>query len=174
SEPPSPALVLNVRPGLIVGPHDYTDRLTYWVRRVARGGEILAPGRPERRVRVIDVRDLAAWIIRMVERRQTGIYNATGPEERVGMGSMLETMRDISGAAASFVWAPEAFLERHKVQAWSELPLWIPEDHNGIFEVANRKAIAQGLTFRSLSDTIRHTLEWDRSRGDGPMKGGVA
>ena len=82
-----PGRVLNIRPGLIVGPHDQSDRFTYWVQRVARGGEVLAPGNPDAPVQVIDVRDLAEWTIRMVEQGQTGVFNATGPAEHLTMGA---------------------------------------------------------------------------------------
>jgi hypothetical protein len=110
----------------------------------------------------------------MVEGRQTGIYNATGAEDRLDMGSMLNMMRDVSGSDARFVWAPETFLEQHHVEGWSELPLWIPEDYNGIFEVENRKAIAQGLSFRASTATIRDTLDWDRSRDGATLKAGLS
>src|SRR5882672_3317008 len=159
-----PGRVLNVRAGLLVGSYDYSDRFTYWVHRVAQGGEVLAPGRPGRRVRVIDARDLAEWIIRMTEVRQTGIYNATGAEDGLTMGRLLEECRTVSGTNATFIWASEKFLLDQKVGAWSELPLWIPEDYNGIFLVNNDKAITAGLTFRPLSDTIKNTLAWDATR----------
>ncbi len=159
-----PGRVLNVRAGLLVGSYDYSDRFTYWVHRVAQGGEVLAPGQPSRRVRVIDARDLAEWIIRMTEIRQTGIYNATGAEDGLTMGRLLEECRTVSGSAATFIWASEKVLLDQKVGAWSEMPLWIPEDYNGIFLVNNDKAITAGLTFRPLSDTIKDTLTWDATR----------
>ena len=169
-----PGRVLNIRPGLIVGPDDYSDRFTYWVRRVAEGGDVLAPGRPERRVRVIDARDLAEWIIRMVEGRVTGVFNATGAEDRLTFSRMLEVCRDVSGSDARLTWIDEAYLLERRVQPWSELPLWIPDSDNGIFEVRNDKAIANGLTFRALDTTARDTLEWDRLRPrDEPMKAGL-
>ena len=170
-----PGAVLNVRPGLIVGPDDYTDRFTYWVKRVAEGGQVLAPGRPERRVRVIDARDLAEWIVRMVEGGQHGVFNATGAEDGLSFGRMLEACRRVSGSDARFSWTDDAFLLSHGVQPWSELPLWIPPEDNGIFEVRNDKAIAAGLTFRALDTTVRDTLAWDRMRGgDVPSKAGLS
>lgn len=169
-----PGRVFNVRPGLIVGPDDYSDRFTYWVRRVADGGDVLAPGRRERRVRVIDARDLAEWIIRMVESRVTGVFNATGAEDGLTFSRMLDVCRDVSGGDARFRWVDEAYLLARGVQPWSELPLWIPDSANGIFEVRNGKAIAKGLTFRALKTTVRDTLEWDRLRQrDEPMKAGL-
>jgi 2'-hydroxyisoflavone reductase len=100
----------------------------------------------------------------MTEMRQTGIYNATGAEDGLTMGRLLEECRTVSGSAARFIWASEKFLLDQKVGAWSEMPLWIPEDYNGIFLVNNDKAITAGLTFRSLSDTIKDTLNWDATR----------
>jgi len=164
AEAAMPGRVLNVRAGLLVGSYDYSDRFTYWVHRVAQGGEVLAPGQPGRRVRVIDARDLAEWIVRMAEMRQTGIYNATGAEDGLTMGRLLEECRTVSGSAATFTWASEKFLLEQKVGAWSEMPLWIPEGYNGIFLVNNDKAITAGLTFRPLSDTIKDTLTWDATR----------
>jgi 2'-hydroxyisoflavone reductase len=164
AEAAMPGRVLNVRAGVLVGPYDYSDRFTYWVHRVAQGGEVLAPGLPTRRVRVIDARDLAEWIIRMAEMRQTGIYNATGAEDGLTMGRLLEECRTVSGSTATFTWTSEEFLLAQKVSAWSEMPLWIPEDYNGIFLVNNDQAITDGLTFRPLSYTIRDTLTWDASR----------
>ena len=164
AEEAMPNRVLNVRAGLIVGAHDYSDRFTYWVRRVAEGGEVLTPGRPERRVRVIDARDLAEWIVRTIETRQTGIYNTTGAEDDLTMARLLGECRTVSGSEARFIWASEKFLLEQKVEAWSEMPLWLPEEYNGIFAVKNDKAIAAGLTFRPLADTISDTLMWDAAR----------
>ena len=169
-----PGRVLNVRPGLIVGAHDYTDRFTYWVRRVAEGGEVLAPGRPERNVRVIDARDLAEWIVRMTETRQVGVYNAGGARDHRTMDGMLEACRTVGGSDARFTWASEPFLLEHDVKPWSEMPLWIPEEHNGIFEVKDDKAVAAGLTFRPPADTITDTLAWDLRRPrDIELKAGL-
>jgi len=170
-----PGRVLNVRPGLIVGAHDYSDRFTYWVRRVAEGGDVLAPGRPERRVRVLDARDLAAWIVRMAESRQAGVFNATGAENGLSMGQVLQSCQAVSGSDARLVWKDEKFLLDHSVQPWGELPLWLPEEHNGIFEARNAKAIAAGLTFTPLADTVSDTLQWDRTRApDEPFRAGLA
>jgi len=174
AEDAMPGRVLNVRAGLIVGPNDYSDRFTYWVHRVAQGGEVLAPGRPGRRVRVIDVRDLAEWIIRMAENREPGTYNATGAEDGLTMERLLEECRRVAGSDAIFIWADEKFLAEQGVGAWGEVPLWIPEDYNGIFLVNNDKAIAAGLTFRPLSRTIEDTLAWDAARSsDAEWRAGL-
>jgi 2'-hydroxyisoflavone reductase len=175
AEQAMPGRVLHVRPGLIVGAYDYSDRFTYWVRRVADGGDVLAPGRPDRRVRVIDVRDLAAWTIRMAEGDRTGVFNATGDENGLTMGGMLEACRAVSHSTARLVWTDEAFLVEQGVAPWSDLPLWLPAAHNGIFEVRNDRAIAAGLTFRPLSDTVASTLAWDRMRlQNEPLRAGLS
>lgn len=158
-----PGRTLVIRPGLIVGPDDYTDRFTYWPARVARGGQVLAPGRANRSVRMIDVRDLAEWNIRMAEGKQTGTFNASGADD-LTMGQLLDECKDVSRSDASFTWVSDEFLLAQGAQPWGEVPLWIPEEANGIFAAHNTKAAASGLTFRPLSDTIRDTLEWSATR----------
>jgi 2'-hydroxyisoflavone reductase len=166
------------RPGLIVGPNDYMDRFPYWVARVAEGGEVLAPGRPERPVQVIDVRDLAEWMVLLAERGGAGVFNATGPERPVTMAAMLEACRDAAGSDARFTWVDEAFLVERKVEAWEELPMWVPETtsttHAGILQVDVSRAVASGLRFRPLIDTARDTLAWERARGDHDWRAGLA
>ena len=162
AEEAMPNRVLIIRPGLIVGPYDYTDRFTYWVVRIARGGEVLAPGRPDRFVQFIDVRDLAEWIVSMVERKETGIYNAHGVPKTLTMQTVLDECRAVSQSDASFSWVSEAFLLQHEVAAWSEMPLWLPEEAaphlKGFMFVSCEKAVRAGLTFRSLNDTVGATL----------------
>jgi 2'-hydroxyisoflavone reductase len=162
AETAMPGRVLNIRPGLIVGPHDPSDRFTYWPRRVARGGEVLAPGRPGRAVQIIDVRDLAEWTVRMVEGQQTGVYNATGPDHVLTMGEVLDACQDVSGSDARFTWVSEEWLREAGVAPWSELPLWVPEreENAGFSSIDCRQAFAAGLTFRPLTDTVRDTLAW--------------
>ncbi len=159
-----PGRVLNVRPGLIVGPWDYHESFTCWVRRIAKGGEVLAPGRPGRPVQLIDARDLAEWIIRMVETRQTGDYNATGPDYTLTLQQLLKLCVGSCGSDASLVWVDDQFLIDAKVTR-TELPIWHhdPRTH-GLAAVDCARALASGLTFRPLSDTIRDTLAWDNSR----------
>ena len=172
-----PGRVLNVRPGLIVGPHDPTDRFTYWPRRVARGGEVLAPNRPEHGTQIIDVRDLAEWMIAMVEQRQIGIYNATGPEYRLTIGQVLDESKSVSGSDANIVWVNERFLLDAGVQPWSELPIWVPAedpDNAGFDSVDCAKAIGAGLRFRPLAETIRDTLAWDATLpADRELRAGI-
>jgi len=168
---------LRIRPGLIVGPYDYTDRFTYWVGRVARGGEVLAPGHPNRFIQFIDVRDLADWIVRMAERRETGVYNANGVPAKLTMKGLLDECRAVTQSDAAFTWADEAFLLQERVAAWSEMPLWLPEEAaphlKGFMFVNCDKAVAAGLTFRSVTDTIGATFAWHRTDGSENLKAGL-
>jgi 2'-hydroxyisoflavone reductase len=157
---------LIIRPGLIVGPHDPTDRFTYWPVRVARGGDVLAPQKPEAAIQVIDVRDLSEFIIKLIQENASGIYNATGPDYELTIGKLLEVSKQTSGSDANFKWASVEFLNQHKVEAWSDMPTWIPDDEEGVgfSRVDVSKAIAAGLKFRPLEETVRDTLEWAQTR----------
>jgi 2'-hydroxyisoflavone reductase len=156
--------VLTIRAGQIVGSFDYTDRFTYWVERVARGGEVLAPGNPSRFVQFIDVRDLCEWIIQMVERRANGTFNATGIPNKLTMARLLDECKIVSKSNARFTWVSEDFLNQEKVAAWSEMPLWLSEETvpqlKGFLSVNCDKAVASGLKFRPLKDTIQDVLTW--------------
>jgi nucleoside-diphosphate-sugar epimerase len=168
------ALVL--RCGLIVGPHDYTDRFTYWVRRVGRGGEVLAPDPPEYRIQVIDARDLAAWTVDMLERGQGGVFNTTGPRDPFTMEDFLHTCRAASGSDARFTWVAGDYLTERGVEEWSELPLWLPlPEYAGFMSVDVGRAVGAGLSFRPLEETVRDTLAWDEGRAaDEPMAAGLS
>src|SRR5262245_12989297 len=156
---PDHALV--VRPGLIVGPYDPTDRFTYWPHRVARGGEMLAPGHADFAVQFIDARDLAAWTLTMTEQGQTGTFNATGPDHPLTMGEVLEAAKRESGSDARFTWVPDAFLAEAGAEGWSEVPLWVSEaEAPGLSNVNCAKAYAAGLGFRPVAETVRDTLTW--------------
>jgi 2'-hydroxyisoflavone reductase len=173
-----PNRVLIIRPGLIVGPYDYSDRFTYWVARVARGGEVLAPGRPERFVQFIDARDLAEWIVSMAEQKATGIYNANAAPGKITMQSVLEECKVAGDSDATFTWASEEFLLRENVSAWSHMPLWLPEEAaphlKGFMFINCDKAIAAGLRFRPVSETISDTLMWyQTARPDEELKAGI-
>lgn len=159
-----PNRVLVIRPGLIVGPYDPTDRFTYWPHRIAQGGEVLAPGDPEQPVQFIDVRDLAAWSIAMVETRQIGVYNAKGPDNPLTMRQFLERCHEVSDSDTQFEWVDEQFLLEHEVAPYLQLPLWVPSEMVGFARVDCRKAIAAGLRFRPLTQTIQDTLDWDTTR----------
>ena len=148
----------NIRAGLLVGAHDPTGRFTYWPHRVARGGEVLAPAPPERKVQFVDVRDLAGWLLDLAERRVAGTFNATHPGRP--WGDVLETAREVAGSDASFTWVPDAFLAEHEVGEWMELPLWLRDpEWVGMHMADVFPAIEAGLSFRPLEETIRETLD---------------
>jgi 2'-hydroxyisoflavone reductase len=162
-----PGRALHVRAGLIVGPNDPTDRFTYWPVRVAHGGDILAPHRPDYPIQFLDVRDLSAWIVRAAEQRLVGPYNTTGPDYRLTLGQLLSASQAESQSDARLVWADEKFLLDSKVAPWMEMPLWIPDsdpDSVGFSTINCGKAIATGLTFRPLAETVRDTLAWAATR----------
>ncbi|HXM74503.1 MAG TPA: NAD-dependent epimerase/dehydratase family protein [Chthoniobacterales bacterium] len=158
-----PGKTLIIRPGLIVGPRDETDRFTYWPVRIDRGGEVLAPGDPNDPVQFIDARDLAEWTIRMVENRETGTYNATGPAEALGIDGMLDGIKGALNSNAKFTWAPADFLKQQKVEAWSDMPVWTGEE-SGMARTDVSRAFGKGLTFRPLAETARDTLAWFKSQ----------
>src|SRR5437870_1559921 len=157
-----PGKTLIIRPGLIVGPRDETDRFTYWPVRIDRGGEMLAPGSPDDPVQFIDARDLAEWTIRMAENRETGIYNATGPAKPSGIGGMLDGIKTALKSNATFTWVAEDFLTRQKVEPWSDMPVWTGKD-SGLARAKIDRALSKGLTFRPLAETARDTLAWFKS-----------
>jgi 2'-hydroxyisoflavone reductase len=164
-----------VRPGLIVGPHDRSDRFTYWVRRMADGGTILGPGRPARFVQFIDVRDLADWMVRALEGGCSGTFNATGPADAWTMEQVLDTCATAAGVASQMVWVSEEFLLAQGAGPWIEVPLWVPElDDATLHAVDCSRATESGLTIRPLEETVRATLAWDqgRSRND-PLAAGL-
>ena len=157
-----PGKALIIRPGLIVGPGDPSDRFTYWPVRIEKGGEVLAPGTPNDPVQFIDARDLAEWTIRMVEQGTVGTFNATGPAYKLTMGKMLDEIKAAAKSNATFTWADADFLRAQKVRAWSDMPTWVPPrgDSIGFSQINTQKALSKGLTFRSIGDTTVATLEW--------------
>lgn len=157
-----------VRPGLIVGPWDPTGRFTYWPVRVAEGGEVLAPEPREAPVQVIDARDLAAWCVRLAEDGVAGTFNAVGPERPLTLEQVLEECSRVARSRARLVWAPAAWLAEQGVGEWMELPLWICDpEYAGMQQVDASRALAAGLRFRPLAETIADTLAWVRA-GDAP------
>lgn len=153
-----------IRPGIVAGPYDDTDRFTYWPVRVAAGGEVLGPGAPDRPVQFIDGRDLGQWTVKMTESSTRGLYNATGPDYALTMGRLLEGCNAATGGHARFEWVPDEILLEADVES-SDLPLWIRSSEAAWFMTDCSRALAAGLTFRSLEDTIRDTLGWIRSSG---------
>jgi 2'-hydroxyisoflavone reductase len=181
--------VLVIRPGLIVGPHDPTDRFTYWPVRVARGGDVLAPGPESTPVQLIDVRDLAAWTVEMIETGRTGVFNATGPEVPLTMAQVLDACQRAAadapgggpgggGRRAELHWVDSEFLVAEKVGPFTELPLWLPEEAWGITSMNIVRAAKAGLRFRPILDTVRDTLAWHATRTAGTpdytLKAGLA
>ena len=163
------AAAIIARPGLIVGPRDPTHRFDYWVERVARGGEVLAPDSPDARVQFIDARDLGEWLVRLVEREPTGagaadVYNAVCAP--LTLGAFLDACAAASGSDATFTWVPESWLLAQGVQPWADLPLWVGSADAAFTRAANQRAIAAGLTFRTLENTVRDTLAWVRANRD--------
>jgi 2'-hydroxyisoflavone reductase len=169
-----PGRSLIVRSGLLAGPHDPTDRFTYWPRRVARGGEVLAPDRPGLRVQLIDARDLACWTLDCTESGRTGAYNATGPAQPLTIGDLLDRCRAETGSDAIFTWVDEERLLEAGVKPRMDLPLWMPRAL-GAATVDCRRALAAGLRLRPIAETVRDTLAWDVSRSaTAPRRAGLA
>ncbi len=160
-----PGRVTSIRPGLIVGPGDPTDRFTYWPVRVSRGGEVLAPGTPRDPVQFIDARDLAKWSVHAMEQKLAGVFNATGPASAMAMGELLDACRQACPESdAQFTWVEADFLARQGVSPWSDMPVWVPPagEMRGFAAISAARAIAQGLTFRPVLDTCLATLKWWR------------
>jgi 2'-hydroxyisoflavone reductase len=151
-----------VRPGLIVGPRDRSDRFSYWPFRIVEGGEVLAPGDPRHANQIIDQRDLSEFIVRLAENGTTGDFNATGPASRMSMAEMLYGIRAITSEPVRFTWVDEDFLEANEVRPWADLPSWIPGDP--LMFISIERALDAGLTFRPLAETCVDLLEWDRGR----------
>ncbi len=161
-----PGITTIIRPGLIVGPLDSSDRFTYWPARIDRGGEVLSPGTPDDPTQYIDSRDLAEWTVRMAERRELGIYNACGPGAPTTMAQMLYGIKAVTTAGAQFTWVPADFLAAHGVHGWRHMPVWLPPTGAtaGFLRKSNARALAKGLTFRPLAVTARDVLDWNATR----------
>ncbi len=173
-----PGRVLAVRAGLIVGPYDPTNRFTYWVTRLARGGETLAPEPRTQPVQLVDARDLAAWILRCAETGTTGTFNATGPVEPLTLGELLARVRDAVGGRADLVWAEERFLLDAGVEPFTDVPFWLAPTLDpgwaGFLGLDVSRALAAGLTFRPLEETARDTLAWAEREAAPTKDVGVA
>lgn len=166
AEAAMPGRTTTIRPGLIVGPRDRTDRFTYWPARVDAGGEVLAPGNPGDGVQWVDVRDLAAFVLRCGEERVTGTFNACSAPGQFTMGTLLASCQRVAGSNARVTWADSAFLASHQVAPWSDMPVWIPPEGEEVAASLNstQRATAAGLKIRAVDDTVRATLEWHRTR----------
>jgi len=163
AEKAMPGRVANVRPGYIVGPGDPTDRFTYWPVRVDRGGTMLVPGEPSDPIQVIDVRDLAEWMVRLAENNTAGVFNACGPDKKLSWGEVLDSCKAASKSPAAFRWVKAEELERLGV---GELPIWIPPvgEYKGFHSWSNARAVKAGLTFRPIKVTTQDTLAWFKTQ----------
>ena len=164
-----------VRPGLIVGPGDDTDRFTYWPLRLMRGGEVLCPGDGRDPVTFIDARDLGEWMIRLAENNARGVFNAFGPDYALDMAALLYGIRASTTQGAKLTFVPADFLEAQNVSAWGDMPVWVPNsgDSAGFHTRSNAKAISAGLTFRSIADTTAATLAWFAVQPEERRKAGA-
>jgi 2'-hydroxyisoflavone reductase len=168
AEKAMPGRVAVVRPGLIVGPRDPTDRFTYWPARAARGGEMVVPDKPSDRVQFIDARDLAIFVLRLAERRTVGTFNATSPPGMFTIGDVVSASITAANAMASPspapnpVWVPTDFLEKQKIQPMSDIPVWIPApgEFAGLNDASVERALREGLTIRPVQSTVNDTLAW--------------
>lgn len=177
AEAAMPGRVANIRPGLIVGPDDNTDRFTYWPARFDRGGDVLCPAPTDTPIQYIDVRDLADFIVTTVENGHVGIYNAVGPAHRHTIADLCHACRAATTSDARAVWVDAPFLLEQGVAPWMEMPLWIPHtgEGNAVSNVDNRKALSVGIRFRPLAETVADTLAWHRTRPpDAPLRAGLA
>jgi nucleoside-diphosphate-sugar epimerase len=167
------ASALVVRPGLIVGPEDPTGRFSYWPARMADGGDVLAPGRPEDSAQVIDVRDLAAWIVDSAERGRVGDYDGVGPTTTIG--DLLREVAEGCEADVELTWVPQDFLVRQQVEPWAgpgSIPLWLPRpEYDGLVAHDPRPSFAAGLVTRPIAETARDTLAWLRATPDATVTG---
>ena len=152
-----------IRPGYIVGPDDPSGRFTYWPVRFDRGGEIAVPGAPSDPVEIIDVRDLAAWLVHLVEQGTTGVFNACGPEKRLAWGSLIEAFQKAGNPSAKPIWIPAEFVAK---QEGIEFPIWAPAmgETRGFHTWRNDRAVKAGLSFRPALDTVKDTLAWFKTQ----------
>ena len=164
---------LIIRPGYIVGPHDPSDRFTFYLRRAAGGGEMAAPGPPDAPLQVIDVRDLAAFMLGRIEAADSGVFGVVGPGERIVMRDVLETARDVAGADTTFTWVSEGFLDAVGDQAQEWFPMWEPQ-LPGVHTYDAAKAVAAGLRYRPFAETVADTLAWDQERGQPDLRTGLS
>ena len=165
-----PGRVATVRAGLLCGPHDNVFRLPWWVRRIAQGGRVPAPGDPDRRVQLVDARDLAAFMLGLAERRVAGAFNGTAPRGAHTMGEVLQAAVAATGSGAELVWRPDARLQELAVEPWIELPLWLPEaEFPGTWEVGTERAQTAGLRCRPVAETVADVWAWLRDGGESEL-----
>jgi 2'-hydroxyisoflavone reductase len=168
-----PGRIVNVRPGVVVGPDDPTDRFTYWPVRVDRGGEVLAPSGPEVPMQWVDVRDLASFLVTLLEQKAEGTYNAVSQADRFTLGALLDACRQESGSGARATWVAEEFLLERGVAPFRDLPLWLAGDTANFARIDGSKATTEGLRIRPVEDTVRDTLRWFLDDGDRALSAGL-
>jgi len=165
-----PGRVASVRAGLICGPNDNIFRLPWWVRRIAAGGDVVAPGDPQRTVQLIDARDLASWMLDLAERGVGGAFNGTAPPGHTTFQEVLGAAIEATGSDARLHWVSDDVLEAHEVEAWSELPLWIPQSSGaGTWAIGTDRAQAAGLRCRPVAETVADTWAWLRDGGEAEL-----
>ena len=150
---------LIARPGLILGPHEWPARLAWWLRRIAEGGEVLAPGPKDLPLQYIDARDLASWLVPSIEKNLTGIFNTLAPAGHSTMQALLELCKSTTTSDAHFTWVPTDYLLEHEIEPWSELPIWIAPDMYGFYNFDQSKARAAGLFCRPIHQTVVDTWQ---------------
>ena len=167
---------LIIRPGVIAGRWDYSGRFTYWVERLRRGGATVAPGSPSRPLRLLDVRDLAEWILRLIEQDVAGIYNATG-QDNLSMGSMLKRISDAVSHASTLPilhWVPDHQLTSAGMRPMTSFPFWVTAENAMSLAIGNNAAVGRGLRFRSIADSAADVAEWIACENDAPIAGGLS
>lgn len=165
-----PNHTLIIRPGLVAGAYDHTDRWTYYTVRTSQGGDMLVPGNPERPIQVIDARDLAEFTVQMTAKLATGIYNVTG--HSTPLGDLLSEATAVTGTSPIYLWADDAFLLEHGIQPWQDFPIWMPESTNGVHHKNVQKALDAGLVLHPIRETISDLWAWwQAERADTPLAG---
>jgi 2'-hydroxyisoflavone reductase len=155
---------LLARPGLILGRYENVGRLPYWLRRISRGGRVLAPGGPDCPVQYVDVRDMASWMIEMAKRRAGGVYNVVDQPGASTLGQFLTSACEVTGSGAELVWVPEEVIMAEGIEPWTELPLWVPRNQEETVDVS--AVFGAGFTARTPRETVADAWAWLQAAGD--------
>jgi 2'-hydroxyisoflavone reductase len=162
------ALIL--RPGFICGPYDNIDRMPYWLRRMDRGGEVLAPERPDFPVQLIDARDIGRFALAMAERREGGVFNLCAPQEPYRFGDLLDAATRAVGGSPRLTWVSLEFMLEHGLSEWEALPWWVPPAELAFSRFDASRALAAGLRVRPIEESFRDCWAWDRTRAGEPLR----
>jgi 2'-hydroxyisoflavone reductase len=162
------------RAGLILGPYEIVGRMPWWLRRIERGGDVLAPGPPDMKLQYIDCRDLARWMLHAADAGVSGAFNTVSQPGHATMASLLEAAVEVTGSSARLVWTPPEVIEAAGIQPWTELPIWLPpEDESAGMHAGDvSAAYAAGLTCRPVLETVADTWAWLQAEGDPPARSG--